>query len=36
MGAVLELGSRADVPTPTIEMLHALVSTRARHPFERT
>lgn len=35
MGAVLELGSRAGLPTPTIEMLHALVSARASHPFER-
>ncbi|MDI1264147.1 MAG: 2-dehydropantoate 2-reductase [bacterium] len=35
MGAVMELGNRAGVPTPTVEMLHALVSARARHPFER-
>lgn len=36
MGAVSELGGRAGVPTPTIEMLHALVGERARQAFRRT
>ncbi len=35
MGAVSELGGRAGVPTPTIDMLHALVDERARQAFRR-
>lgn len=35
MGAVSELGGRTGVPTPTIDMLHALVDERARQAFRR-